>query len=189
VGAGVALLVYLMLLSVLAATSGGVLMAVTRWYLRTVPIRHVKIARATALFPFACVLFAGIWFVGYAIVNDTVFHHDPMIGEGWYTNIGNGYAIDMIDVTDHAVLHPEGDSTSGLNGPGAIDGVRRLQIVGDQIYGTRDTKVFLNFGSGLQGEDSFFRLDTKTHVRKDFPTEAAMVTDAEQEGMSLRWSL
>jgi hypothetical protein len=149
----------------------------------------VKIARATALFPFACVLFAGIWFVGYAIVNDTVFHHDPMIGEGWYTNIGNGYAIDMIDVTDHAVLHPEGDSTSGLNGPGAIDGVRRLQIVGDQIYGTRDTKVFLNFGSGLQGEDSFFRLDTKTHVRKDFPTEAAMVTDAEQEGMSLRWSL
>jgi hypothetical protein len=154
VGVGVVLLVYLMLLSVLAATSGGVLMAVTRWYLRTVPIRRVKIARATALFPSpAC--YSLVWFVGYAIVNDTVFHHDPMIGDGWYTNIGNGYAIDMIDVTDHAVLHTEGDSSSGLNGPGAIDGVRRLQIMGDQIYGTRDTKVFLNFGSGLQGEDSF----------------------------------
>jgi hypothetical protein len=109
-----------------------------------------------------------------------------MIGDRWYSNIGDGYAIDMIDVTDHGVLHPEGDSSGGLNGPEAIDGVRRRQIVGDQIYGTRDRKVFQNFGSGLQGEDSFFRLDTKTHGRKDFPTEAAMVSDAGLEGIGLK---
>jgi hypothetical protein len=181
-GIGVVLLVYFVFLSVLAGISGGVLMAATGRYLQTVPARRKKIALAAGVFPFACVIFAGIWFVAYSVINDNVFHHDPMIGDGWYTNIGNGYAIDMIDVTDHGVLHPEG----GLNSSGAIDGVRRLQIVGDQIYGTRDTKIFQNFGSGLQDEDAFFKVDTKTHVRRDFPTEAAMVSDAEHGGIGLK---
>jgi hypothetical protein len=49
-----------------------------------------------------------------------------MIGDSWYANIGNGYAIGMIDVMDQGVLYP---SDGDINGPGAIDGVRRLQIV------------------------------------------------------------
>jgi hypothetical protein len=183
VGIGFVFLAYLMFLSVLAAISGGVFVAVTGWYLRTVPARRVKIALATALFPFACVLFAGIWFVGYALINDIVFHHDPMIGDGWYTNIGNGYAIDMIDVMDQGVLYP---SDGDMNGPGAIDGVRRVQIVGDQIFGTRDTKSFEHFGNELQVEDAFFSINTKSHVKKGFPTEGSLASYVEGEGIRFK---
>jgi hypothetical protein len=185
-GLGVVLIVYFVILSVLAAVSGVLLMASTKFYLRTVPARRAKVAFKAALFPFACVLFAGLWFFGYAVINDTFFHHDPMIGDGWYTNIGHGYAIDMIDVTDHGVLHPVDGDNNGLNHPGALDGVRRLQIVGEQIYGTRDTKTMQNFGSELRGEDAFFLVDTRSHARKDFPTEAALAADAENRGIHLK---
>ena len=64
--------------------------------------------------------------------------------------------------------------------------MRRLQIVGDQIYGTRDTKIFENFGSGIEREDSFFTLNTKSHIRKDFSTEAALAADVEHQGVRLK---
>ncbi len=105
-----------------------------------------------------------------------------MLGDGWYTPIGTGYAIDMIDVTDHGIVHPLGD----LNGPGSLDGVRRLQIVGDQIYGSQDTKTFQNFGSGVQREDVFFDLDTKTGKKREFLTEAALKDEAAQRRVRLK---
>jgi hypothetical protein len=100
-GIGFVLIIYLVVLSVLAAVSGSLLMVATRMYMRTVSEGRAKAVRMAGLFPFACVLFAGIWFVGYAVINNIVFHRDPMVGDGWYTDIGNGYSIEMIDVTDH----------------------------------------------------------------------------------------
>lgn len=110
------------------------------------------------------------------------FHRDPMLGDGWSTPIGNGYAIDMIDVTDHGFLHPGGD----LNGPGSIADVRRLQIAYDQIYGTADSKVMQNFATGLQGEDEFFHLDTRTHSKDNFTSEAQLAVYARKQGLQLR---
>ncbi|MGD0445818.1 MAG: hypothetical protein ABSA39_17935 [Edaphobacter sp.] len=183
-GIGFVLIFYLVVFSVLAAISGSLLVIATRRYLQTALEGRAKAVLMAGLFPFACVLFAGLWFVCYAIINDTVFHRDPMIGDGWYTEIGNGYAIDMIDVTDHGFVHLVG--SDGLNSPSAINGVRRLQIVGDQIYGTRDTKTVENFGSGIELEDNFFALNTKSHIRKDFPTEAALAADAKLRGIDLK---
>ena len=124
--------------------------------------------------------------MGYATISDVVFHHDLMIGDDWHTDMGNGYEISMIDVMDQGVLHPSNTNDGGSNGPGAIDGVRRLQIAGDQIFGTRDTKAFQHFESELQTEDAFFALNTKSHLKKDFPTEASLASYAESEGIRLK---
>ena len=127
-------------------------------------------------------LFAGTWFVAYAVLNQVVFHHDPGLGDGWYTPVGHGYAIDMIDVTDVGYLHPQGD----LNGSGSIAGVRRLQIVGDEAFGTEDTNALKHEGSGRYGEDGFFHLQMDTHATTPFPNEAALATYAANKGVSLR---
>jgi hypothetical protein len=174
---------YLGVLGVAAAISGSLFRAATRLYLNTVPLRQAKAARQAAFFPFACMVFAGIWFVSYAAISEAVFHRDPMIGDSWFTNIGNGYAIGMIDIMDQGVLYP---SDGGMNGPGAIDGVRRLQIVGGQIFGTRDTKSFEHFGSELQVEDAFFSLNTRSYVKKNFPTEASLASYVESEGIRFK---
>jgi hypothetical protein len=174
---------YFIVLSVAAAISGSILMAATSRYLTAVPIRRAKMTRIAGLFPFACVVFAGIWFVGYAAISDGLFHRDPMIGDSWYANIGNGYAIGMIDVMNQGVLYP---SDGDINGPGAIDGVRRLQIVGDQIFGTRDTKFFEHFGNELQMEDAYFSINTKSYVKKGFPTEASLASYVEGEGIRFK---
>jgi hypothetical protein len=185
-GIGMVLIFYAVFLSVLAVISACLLMAATRWYLRDVPAGRKKAIVYAALFPFACVFFAGVWFVAYAVTNAVVFHHDPIIGDGWFTDIGNGYAIEMIDVTDHGIVYPRARSNDGINGPNAIQGVRRLQISGTQMFGTCDTKVFQNFGNGIQGEDEFFSLNTKNLEIKHFSDMTALGAAAQQLGVPLK---
>jgi hypothetical protein len=64
---------YFIALSVVAAISGTILMAATSRYLSAVPARRAKMTRIAGLFPFACMVFAGIWFAGYAGISDVVF--------------------------------------------------------------------------------------------------------------------
>jgi hypothetical protein len=182
-GIGFVLVLYFIALSVVSAIGGSILMAATNRYLNTVPGHRTQVARNAGLFPFACMVFAGIWFVGYATISDVVFHRDPMIGDDWHTNIGGGYAITMIDVTDQGVLHL---SDGGVNGPGKIDGVRRMQIAGDQIFGARDTKSFQHFADESQVEDAFFALNTKSHLKQDFPTEVSLASYVGSQGLRLK---
>lgn len=185
-GIGMVLIFYAVFLSVLAAISACLLMAATKWYLRAVPAGRKRAIVCAALFPFVCVFFAGIWFVGYAVTNAMIFHHDPIIGDGWFTDIGNGYAIEMIDVTDHGIVYPRLGGDNDINGPNAIQGVRRLQISGTQMFGTSDTKIFQNFGSGLQGEDDFFSLNTRNREIKHFSNATALAVAAQQFGVQLK---
>jgi energy-coupling factor transporter transmembrane protein EcfT len=181
----VVLMFYAVVLTILAIGTSAVLAAMAKSYLRDIPKKKKPIFYAAA-FPFACVLFAGIWFVSYAVMNVMIFHHDPMLGDGWFTDIGNGYAIEMIDVTDHGIVYPRLGGDNDINGPNAIQGVRRLQISGSQMFGTSDTKVFQNFGSGIQGEDDFFSLNTRNREVKHFSDATALAVAAQQLGVQLK---
>ena len=143
-------------------------------YLRkvTAPKRPVTVS-AFAL-PFVCVAYAALWFVLYATVNETVFHHDPGIGDGWYTNVGNGYAIDMIDVTDQGIVHPTEGDMNGLNSAGSLSGVRRLQISSPYLFGTQDKDGFKHLGQESEEEDTFFAIDSRDHSKTSLSTEAAL---------------
>lgn len=184
-GIAVVLILYFVVLSIAAAICSAILVVATRWYLRTVPVGRGRVTTYAALLPFACVVYAGTWFIAYAAINDVVFHHDPMIGDSWYTDIGNGYAIDMIDVTDHGIVHPIAGEGRGLNSPDGVDGVRRMQIAGTKIFGSEDKNIFQNFGSGKEEENSFFVIDTRTHAKKEFSSEAELAAFVKQGGVVL----
>src|SRR6266702_5186870 len=184
-GICIVLLMYFVVLSILAAGCSAVLAGVTRWYLRDQPKGRARVALYSAVLPFACVLYAGVWFIAYAVINDVVFHHDPMLGDGWYTDIGNGYAIDMIDVTDYGTVHRTQGDSRGLNSPDGVSGVRRLQIEGTQIFGSEGQNIFQNFGSGKKEENEFFVIDTRTHAKKEFASEADLAVFAQRAGVVL----
>jgi hypothetical protein len=105
-GIGVVLIVYFLTLGVLAIVCSVVLGVATVLYLKSSATSKKKPVAVAATLPFIWVAYAAVWFFVYFTVSDLVFHHDPMIGDGWYTNIGNGYAIDMIDVTDQGSFTP-----------------------------------------------------------------------------------
>ncbi len=62
----------------------------------------------------------------------------------------------------------------------------RLQLVGDEAFGTEDTKAVLHEGAGKYSEDAFFHLGMETHVTTSFPSEAALATYAAEQGVALQ---
>jgi 4-amino-4-deoxy-L-arabinose transferase-like glycosyltransferase len=185
-GIGFVLLFYLVVLSIAAGVSSLVLAAATSWYLRTASAGRGRLTTYMAVFPFACVVYAGAWFIAYAAINDIVFHHDPMIGDGWYTDIGNGYAIDMIDVTDQGVVHPVNGPEHGLNSPEGLTGVRRLQVAGTHIFGSQDVHGFEHLGQDSDEESNFFAIDMPTHHIASFHSENDLAEFAKRTGVTLK---
>ena len=184
-GIAFVLIFYFVVLSIAAVICSAIMVAAIRYYLREVPNGRARIIRFAAILPFACVAFAGIWFIGYAVINDEIFHRDPMIGDGWYAPIGNGYAIDMIDVTDQGYVHPIGGDNNGLNDPGGVSGVRRMQVVGFRVFGSEDKNWFQNEGRERQEEDDFFAVDTRDRAKIEFSSEADLAAYAKQYGVML----
>jgi len=131
------------------------------------------------------VIYAGAWFIAYALINDTVFHRDPMLGDGWYTPIGHGYAIDMIDVTDQGSVHPTMGPDRGLNSPDRVAGVRRMQVAGNYIFGSEDKNWFEDLGKETSNEGKFFAIDTRTHAQREFGSESELANFAKQDGITL----
>lgn len=183
-GLGIVLIFYFIALSVAATISSVALVIAAYWYLRNVPGKRASLI-ALGVLPFACVVYAAVWFGGYALISDTVFHHDPMLGDGWYTDIPHGYAIDMIDVTDQGTVHPTVGPDRGLDNPQGISGVRRLQVAGDLILGSEDKGWFNDLGRESNTETGFFAIDTRTHAKEKFASEAELRAYAEQHGISL----
>jgi hypothetical protein len=185
---GIAVVLFVIFGSLLvgAAIFGLILFAATSFYLRTQAGKRWRTAGMGALLPFGCVLYAGVWFLGYMTLNDKVFHHDPIIGDGWYTNIGHGYAVDMIDVTDQGTVHPTDGPSNGLNNPDGLHGVRRLQVAGKWIFGSQDTNWFQALGSAIQAEDKFFAINTSDRSHKIFDTQGDLANYARSKGVDLR---
>jgi hypothetical protein len=180
-------LIFYLIASLVAATIGSLVLATATFrYLKAAPVRRKRMTLCTAAFPFACVLYAGIWFIAYAAVNDVVFHHDPMLGDGWYTDIGDGYAIDMIDVMDQGTVHPVTGPNGGLNSQEGVSGVRRLQVVGSRIFGSQDLHGFEHLGQDSIEESAFFSIDTHTHGITNFATERDLASYAQQKGATLQ---
>ncbi len=146
------LIFYAIVLSVVAAIGSAVLGTAAHFMTRRFGGRHRRVVLCAAAFPFLCVAFAGAWFIGYAVINDTVFHRDPGLGDSWYTPLPNGYGLMMIDTTDEGtVFNPETQGGWGSMGSryDTAFGVRQLQIAGKRMFGARDSGYF-----GRIGQDS-----------------------------------
>ncbi len=140
--------------------------------------RSRRLIWAIRLFPFACLGWAGGVFVFYAVVNEMAFHRDPGIGDGWTCPLPNGYAIEMIDVTDRGfVYNPRTQKISGVVAASndALADVCVLQLAGRYILGGAPCQSYEDPGPEGHGKVlSYFMLDTATGTHTEFPTFDAL---------------
>src|SRR5262245_19555700 len=100
-GIGFVLLIWFVLGTFLA-TLGALALGFSAAYLTRGAQRGRKwLVIAASVFPFVCLGWAGVIFVFQAIVNETVLHRDAGLGDTWKCPLPNGYAILMIDTTEH----------------------------------------------------------------------------------------
>jgi hypothetical protein len=182
------LVAYAIVLTIAAAVGAAVLGAATFFVIPRAGLRR-KIAMGIAMvFPFGCVAYAGAWFVGYALINVGIFHHDPGLGDSWYTPLPNGYRLLMIDVTGQGIVYnpktqPPGASVGST--PDDEFGVRKLQVAGNLIFGARDSNYFQQLGEGSTAVDRWFELNTKTGSRVEYPSLDALRASAAAQGVRL----
>jgi len=185
-GIGVVLIFYTIVLTVAAAAGAAVLGSIA--YVLTKHSAWKRPVVASTLFPFICVAFAGGWFVTYALVNDEVFHRDPMLGDGWETPLPNGYALMMIDTTDQGTVYnpkTQGSDGSVVERDDAVFGVRQLQVSKNLIFGARDSGYFDRIGQDSKIVDAYFELNTdkKTHI--EYRSLNELQQQAGSEGVAL----
>src|ERR1700738_2467092 len=126
----------------LMAAIGMVVLRATATFLpRRVTKDHRGVILAASLFPFVCLAWGSAVFVFQAIVNETVFHRDPGIGDSWRCPLPNGYAVLMIDVTDSGLVY--NTKTQPLSGDvvgqeDVVSDVSVLQVAGRYIVGGTD---------------------------------------------------
>jgi len=178
VGIGVVLIVYLFFLLVVAAVCTAILSGLVRFLLKNAPDGRKKMVVFAMLLPFLCVAYAGAWFIGYAVINDTLFHRDPMIGDSWYTPLPNGYSIGMIDIPDRGAIYPTSSSSNDI---AAIVGIRKLQLDGQWIWCAADSHWF-GAQEGSENMDKFFLLNTENRTRIDFKSANEMEQEMSRRG-------
>lgn len=188
-GLPIVLAVYGVGLTILAAVAATVHAAIILFVLKRNTAGRKRAIIASAVFPFLCVAYAGCWFVGYAVINDTIFHRDPGLGDSWYTPLPNGYAISMIDVTDIGTVYdPKSQSASSIssNHYDAEFGVRQLQLSKQLILGAADSKAMDHFGrEDTTTVDTWFVLDTTNHTKTEYKSRAELERFAEAQGLKL----
>lgn len=155
--------------TVLAAISGAALGAGTAFLTKGVQRRRRAILTA-GLFPFACLAWTSVVFAFQETVNEELLRRDPGAGDDWHCPLPNGYALLMIDVTDHGwVYNPKtqvGDGVAEQND--APYGVRLLQVDGRYILGGLDSTADTENNFNSQRVDSYFLIDTETGTRINF---------------------
>lgn len=188
-GIAVVLIFYAVVLAIAASVGAAVLGVVSYLLTRRSGQRRKRAILASALFPFVCVAYAGGWFIAYAVINYTMFHRDPGLGDSWETPLPNGYALMMIDTTDQGTVYnpktqPGMDTVVGRDD--AVFGVRQLQVSNGLIFGARDSGYFSRIGQDSTVVDTYFELNTtrKTHV--EFKTLEELRQQASHEGVTLQ---
>src|SRR5262249_25768990 len=141
-GIGMVLLAWAVVGTVLAGIAGVVFGATTAFVTKGVQGRR-KVILISALFPFACLVWAAIVFVFQAVINEGLLHRDAGAGDAWECPLPNGYAILMIDTTDHGwVYNPKTQVAGGVRGEGGAS------------YGDRVLPVFVPENVwGIQSQD------------------------------------
>lgn len=188
-GIAVVLIFYAVALSIAACFGSAVLGGATYMLTRHSGSRRKIATIASALFPFVCVAYAGGWFIGYAVINYTVFHRDPGLGDSWETPLPNGYALMMIDVTDEGtVYNPKTQPVNGgvMGRDDAVFGVRQLQVSNGLIFGASDSGYFGRIGQDSDSVDTYFELNTAKKTHTEFKSLDELRRRAASEGVVLR---
>lgn len=188
-GIGIVLIVWAVVGTVLASIGALVLGGVTDLLTKGAEAGRRRTILAACILPFACLGWAAVLFIFQAFVNGSMLHRDPGLGDAWNCPLPNGYAITMIDVTDHGwVYNPKTQSEGGVGEEqeDAVAGVRILQVAGRYILGGSDTRSFGKMGQQNSNDvDRYFLLDTQTGKRTDFANYDAMHTAASHLGIQL----
>jgi hypothetical protein len=184
----VVLMFYAVALSVAAVLGGTVLGLASYALTKHAGPKRKRITFASAMFPFVCVVFAGGWFVAYAVINYEAFHRDPGLGDSWETPLPNGYALMMIDTTDQGtVYNPKTQASDGVvaSQHDSVFGVRQLQVSNNLIFGANDSGYFGRIGQESKFVDSYFELDTRRGTRLDFNSLENLRQQAAKDGVLL----
>ncbi|MGC2638447.1 MAG: hypothetical protein WA294_14780 [Acidobacteriaceae bacterium] len=188
-GIGFVLILYAIVFGIAALVGAVVLGSVIgRLVSRSNPRREMAVS-VGRLFPFACVAYAGLWFISYALINYQCFHRDPGLGDSWESPLPNGYALLMIDVTDEGTVYNPNTQPLRSGAVGTADsefGVRQLQIAGDLIFGARDSGYFGRIDSDSNVVDRYFELDTRNGTCTEYQSLADLRTRAAREGVRLQ---
>lgn len=183
-------LIFYVVAFAIAASIGAVALGLLSAYLtRRAENKRKRAILASITFPFACVVYAGCWFVAYAVINSVAFHRDIGLGDSWETPLPNGYALNMIDTTDEGTVYdPRTQQFEGSIGSQSdtVFGVRKLQVAGSLIFGANDTGYFGRVGQDSTFVDNYFELNTNTAVRTNFKSLPELEKRAAGEGVSLR---
>jgi hypothetical protein len=182
------LIFYAVALTIAASVCAVILGGTTFLLLRNSGPKRERAVLLSVVFPFACVAFAGGWFIAYALINTTVFHRDPGIGDDWETPLPNGFAIRMIDTTDQGeIYNPRTQPIeSGLGDKqDEVFGVRRVQVAGDRVFGASDSGWFGHFGHDSSFVDNYFELNAGNGTLTKFKSLDELRLHAASEGVSL----
>ena len=187
-GIAVVLIFYSVVLMVAASIGAVALGLLSSALTRHAGPKRKRAVILSALFPYACVAFAGAWFIAYWAMNEGVFHRDPMLGDTWETPLPNGYALIMIDTTDEGtVYNPKTRSGNGSiwSRNDAAFGVRQLQESNGLIFGARDSGYFGPIGQDSKIVDTYFELDTTKDTQTEFKSLEDLQHRAASEGIQL----
>ena len=186
-GIGIVLVGWAVVGLILAGTGAAILAAVVTHFTRNLGKDSRKAVVAAAAFPFVCLGWAGVVFFLQAIVNDSVLHRDPGLGDAWYCPLPYGCSLLMVDDTDEGCVYIQRAQTT--SGAGAetpeLCGIRRLQVAGRYLLGTRDKSVTADCRDASQ-PDFYFLLDGITRETLTFSTCEDLHAAAVQRSIQLR---
>jgi hypothetical protein len=187
-GIAVVLIVYPIALTLAALVEAILLGGLAYLLTKTSGSLRRRAVVVSALFPFACVLDAGVWFICYSTVNYLGFHRHPVLGDTWETPLPNGYALMMIDTTDQGTVYnprtqPGGSLVVGRDD--AVFGVRQLQV-SNKLIGARDYGYFGRMGQESKIVDSYFELGTNRNAQLQFESLDDLRKLAASEGVALQ---
>lgn len=169
---------------VLGGISSGGLAAITAFLTRGTAQGRRKLIVSAALFPFACLAWAGAGFVFQAAVNAGLLHRDFGLGDGWHAPLPNGYQVSFIDVTDQGSICPIAQSEDGCTSP-SLSGVRSLQVAGHYLLGAADSQWFQHAGKQTSAVDQYFVLDTGDGHKAVFTSLDQLSAEASRRGIPL----
>jgi hypothetical protein len=121
-----------------------------------------------------------------AVVNESVLHRDPGLGDTWECPLPNGYALLMIDTTDNGwVYNPktQADPEGVADGPDTVSGVIVMQVAGRYMLGGADSKSFEHTELNKHQVDSYFLLDAQTSQRSLYSAYDDLLVAAHKIGI------
>jgi hypothetical protein len=174
--------------AILAGIGTLVLGGTTTFLTRGVRDGRRKVILAASLFPFACLAWAAVVLSLQGAVNEGLLNRDPGFGDMWACPLPNGYAVMMIDETDHGWLYNPKTQTlsSGVSEQDdTLIGVRVLQVSGPYIFGGLDSQAYERSAGNANQIDTYFLLDTRTGKHTSFLTYDALDSVAQRLGTKL----